>query len=70
MKVPRLFRDFIKFEVDYLLENCNFTKDEEIYFLERTKDHSNTSIAMKLNCSEAQISKLAKRVKDKIKRVV
>lgn len=72
MKIPnfRLFRELTKPEIDYLLENCNFTEDEEIYFLKRTKDHSNASIAIELNCSEAQVSKLAKRVKDKIKRVV
>lgn len=51
-------------------DKCNFTVDEMIYFNLRAKDKSNVQIALEMNISEAQVSKLARRVKDKMKRVL
>lgn len=65
-----LLRDFTKPELDYLLEMCNFTEDEEAYFRLRAKDKSNVQIAIEMNVSDAQVSKLAKRVKTKILKVL
>lgn len=36
LKIP----DFTKSDIDYLLENCNFTKQEEQLFLLRNDEHS------------------------------
>jgi len=63
-------RDFTKPELDRFRELCNFTEDEMDYFNMRSQDLSNIQIALAMNVSEAQVSKLAKRVKDKIKRVI
>ena len=63
-------RDFTVPELDRFRALCNFTDDELIYFNLRAKDKSNTQIALEMNVSEPQVSKLAKRVKDKIKRVL
>ena len=63
-------RDFTKPELDKFRELCNFTKDEMQYFNLRSEDCSNIHIAMAMNISEAQVSKLAKRVKDKMKRII
>lgn len=63
-------RDFTKPELDKFRELCNFTKDELMYFELRSKDLSNVEISMTMNVSEAQVSKLAKRVKSKIIRVL
>ena len=63
-------RDFTKPELDRFRELCNFTEDEMNYFNMRSRDLSNIQIALAMNVSEAQVSKLAKRVKDKIKRVI
>lgn len=63
-------RDFVKPELDYFRENCNFSRDELQYFNLRADDCSNVHIAMAMNISEAQVSKLAKRVKDKMKRII
>ena len=49
---------------------CNFTESELEYFNLRAKDMSNVEIAMIMNVSEPQVSKLARRVKSKIKRVL
>ena len=63
-------RDFTKPELDRFRELCNFTIDEMIYFNLRAKDKSNVEIAMEMNVSEPQVSKLAKRVKSKMIRVL
>lgn len=63
-------RDFTVPELDMFRELCNFTDDELKYFNLRARDKSNVQIAMELHVSEAQVSKLAKRVKSKMIRVL
>ena len=63
-------RDFTVPELNRFRELCNFTDDEIQYFNLRSKDKSNIQIAFEMNISESQVSKLAKRVKSKIKRVI
>lgn len=63
-------RDFTVPELDMFRKLCNFTEDEMIYFNLRAKDKSNVQIALEMNVSEAQVSKLAKRVKNKMIRVL
>lgn len=63
-------RDFTVPELDKLRELCNFTSDELRFFNLRAKDKSNVEISLDMNVSLAQVSKLAKRVKDKIIRIV
>lgn len=63
-------RDFVEWELQMFRDKCNFTEDELMYFNLRSKDKSNTQIAMEMSVSEAQASKLARRVKDKMKRVL
>ena len=62
--------DFTVPELNKLRELCNFSDDELEYFNLRARHKSNTFIALEMSVSEAQVSKLAKRVKDKIKRVI
>lgn len=63
-------RDFVEPELDYFRTNCNFSSSELEYFNLRARDKSNVEIALEMNVSEAQVSKLAKRVKSKILRVI
>lgn len=63
-------RDFTVPELDKLRELCNFTSDELRFFNLRAKDKSNVEISLDMNVSMAQVSKLAKRVKNKIIRIV
>lgn len=63
-------RDFTVPELNRFRELCNFTNDELTYFNLRARDKSNVEIAIEMNISEAQVSKLAKRVKSKILRVI
>jgi DNA-binding CsgD family transcriptional regulator len=63
-------RDFTVLELNRFRELCNFTDDEMTYFNLRAKDKSNVQIAFEMNISSAQVSKLAKRVKSKMLRVI
>ena len=63
-------RDFTVPELERFRKLCNFTEDELTYFNLRAKDKTNIQIAMEMNISEPQVSKLAKRVKSKILRVI
>lgn len=62
--------DFIEPELNFFRETCNFSEAELQYFNLRAKHKSNVAISLEMHVSEAQISKLAKRVKDKIKRAI
>lgn len=63
-------RDFVEWELQMFRDKCNFTEDELTYFNLRAKDKSNVQIALEMNVSEAQVSKLARRVKSKMVRVL
>lgn len=65
-----LIRDFTVPELNKFRELCNFTEAELLYFNLRSRDKTNVQIALEMNVSEAQVSKLAKRVKSKIIRVL
>lgn len=62
--------DFVEWELDLLRAGCNFSDDEMTYFNLRAKHKSNVEISLAMNVSEAQVSKLAKRVKNKIVKVL
>ena len=62
--------DFVEFELQYFRDNCNFSSQELEYFNLRAKHKSNVEISLTMHVSEGQVSKLAKRVKDKMKRVL
>lgn len=62
--------DFTVPELNILRELCNFSEDELQYFNLRAQHKSNTYIAMNMHISESQVSKLAKRVKNKIVRII
>lgn len=62
--------DFTVPELDVFRELCNFTPQEREYFELRAKHKSNVEIALEMNVSEPQVSKLAKKVKSKIIRVI
>lgn len=62
--------DFTVPELNVFRELCNFSDDELEYFNLRAKRKSNVEIAMTMCVSESQVSKLARRVKNKIKRII
>lgn len=62
--------DFTVPELNKFRELCNFTDDELEYFELRSRKKSNVQIALTTHVSEAQVSKLARKVKDKIIRII
>ena len=62
--------DFTVPELDKFRTLCNFSDAELEYFNLRSRHKSNIEISITMHVSEAQVSKLAKRVKDKIKRII
>ncbi len=62
--------DFTNPELAYFREQCNFTQDELEYFNLRSSGMSNVQISLTMNVSESKVSKLAKKVKSKILRVL
>lgn len=63
-------RDYTIPELNTFRELCNFTDNERELFELRAKDKSNIEISLCMNISEAQVSKLAKRVSTKIEKVL
>lgn len=62
--------EFVNWELERLREECNFSQDELEYFNLRAKHYSNQQIAIKMNVSEGKVSVLAKKVKQKILKVI
>ena len=62
--------NFVKRELDFFRQECNFSEEELAYFNLRAKHLSNQQIAIKMNVSEGKVSKLAKAVKKKIMKVL
>ena len=62
--------DFVEPELDYFRLNCNFSEQELQYFNLRARQKSNVQIALEMHVSESKVSKLARKVKDKMKRVL
>lgn len=62
--------DFTVPELDKFRELCNFSDAEMEYFNLRARHKSNVEIAFEMNVSEPQVSKLAKKVRSKIIRVL
>lgn len=62
--------DFTEPELDKFRKLCNFSDDELEYLNIKAKRKTNIQIAMQMHVSEAQVSKLAKRVRNKIIRVL
>ena len=63
-------KDFTEPELDYFRKMCNFTPSERCYFDLKALEYSNVKLAMEMHISESQVSKLARRVKSKIIRVI
>ena len=56
-------------ELNHYREQCNFLDDELVYFNMKARDKSNLQVAAALNVSEAQIPRIAARVKEKMRRI-
>ena len=77
MDVPKEVKsvkfDFTKPELDFILENANFTEEQEKIFRMLTGKYgrqSNVYIAIKMNMSESTVKRRIKEIKKKIIRLL
>lgn len=56
-------------ELNRYREMCNFLDDELVYFNMKSRNKSNIQIAIQLNVSEVQVSRIANKVRDKMTRI-
>ena len=65
--------DFTKPELDYILNNANFTIEQEQIFKMLTSKYGRASIvyiAMKMNMSESTVKRRIRQIKNKILRLL
>lgn len=65
--------DFTRKELDYILENANFTIEQEKIFNMLTSKYGRASIvniAIKMNMSESTVKRRIKQIKNKIIRLL
>lgn len=65
--------DFTRPELDYILENANFTIEQEEIFKMLTSKYGRASIvniAIKMNMSESTVKRRIKQIKNKILRLL
>ena len=65
--------DFTKKELEYILENANFTIEQEQIFKMLTSRYGRASIvniSIKMNMSESTVKRRIKQIKSKILRLV
>lgn len=58
--------DFTQREIDYLLEKCNFTKDERQLFVLRNEENTLEYCAELMNISVSTAKRINKKMKNKI----
>lgn len=66
MKIP----NFTKPELMYIIENANLTEDEETLMWLRNNEHSLEECAEIMEYSVSTISRINKRLKDKIIKIL
>ena len=65
--------DFTRLELDYILENANFTEEQERIFKMLTSKYGRASIvniSISMNMSESTVKRRIKQIKGKIKRLL
>ena len=65
--------DFVKSELDYILENANFTIEQEQIFKMLTSKYGRASIvniSIKMNMSESTVKRRIKQIKHKIIKIL
>lgn len=70
MRTKNIIPEFTKLEIDYIIENANFTDQELQFFNLRNKEHSYEYCAEEMNVGTTTVKKIAKKTMNKIMRVI
>ena len=65
-----IIKGFVKKEIDYSIENCNFSDEELDFFNLRNDEYTIEQIAEMWECSVGKVNKVSKEVKRKILKVL
>lgn len=63
------FSKLVKPELEQIIENANFTDEEEVVFLLLTKGKSITEIAQRINTCNRTVNRRITQIKAKINRI-
>ena len=63
-------KGFVQKEIDFLKDNCNFSREEEDFFNLRNDEYTIEQIAEMWECSVGKVNKVSKEVRRKIIKVL
>lgn len=69
-RTRNIIPDFTKPELDYIIENANFTEQELQFFNLRNKEYSYELCAEEMNVGTTTVKKIAKKTMNKILKVI
>lgn len=69
-RTKNIIPEFTKPEIDYIIENANFTEQELQFFSLRNKECSYEYCAEKMNVGTTTVKKIAKKTMNKIMKVI
>ncbi len=61
--------DFVKCELDYILQEANFTKDEQMLFIYRSKDIPLEECAELMDISCSTVNRINRKMKGKVNKI-
>lgn len=70
MKPKLKLNDFVQYEVDWLVERCNFSETEENFFRARCKGYSLIESAEKSGIERRTADNYSKRIRNKVIKVL
>lgn len=70
MRTRNIIPDFTKPEIDYIIENANFTRQEKMLFTMRNNEHSMEECAELMNVGDSTAKRINKRMMNKIMKVI
>lgn len=70
MRTRNIIPDFTKPELDYIIENANFTTQEKMLFTMRNNEHPIEECAELLNVGRTTVFRINKRMMNKIMKVI
>ena len=69
MRFGKYLSSLTKPELENLIENCNFSEEEEVIFKHLSKQKSIREISIKMNISEPTVNRRIKNLRIKVERV-
>lgn len=69
-RTRNIIPEFTKIEIDYIINNANFTEQELQFFKLRNMEYSQELCAEKMNYGTTTIKKISKKTMNKVMKIV